>query len=287
MLTISKLKRWSINYYIDTAQAAETRCQGSGGGRMVGWRSTTRSAKPAPRCGCWPATPAPLRDVGRSRPMRQRAGGVPMPRLVARWLDDGIAPNGAHGRAFGEARRARIRSDVLRAQECVADPRAARPMMWWPRRSPTRTPPRLVEAMEYLADHAGYTRVHNPRTGEKDLVRLPGLVADRLPARDLPVRGSAPAHPRDRAQPPGPRRRAVRVDRRHLAVSRSQAAGVIYQATLRRELHRSIGRGVGAGRPVHRDGRGGRRGPRDDSGVVAALHPAARVGRQQPRRRRR
>ena len=35
----------------------------------------------------------------------------------------------------------------------------------------------LAEAMEYLAAHAGYTRVHNPRTGEKDLVRLPGLVA--------------------------------------------------------------------------------------------------------------
>jgi hypothetical protein len=31
--------------------------------------------------------------------------------------------------------------------------------------------------MEYLAAHAGYSRVHNPRTGEKDLVRLPGLVA--------------------------------------------------------------------------------------------------------------
>jgi hypothetical protein len=35
----------------------------------------------------------------------------------------------------------------------------------------------LSEAMEYLAAHAGYSRVHNPRTGEKDLVRLPGLVA--------------------------------------------------------------------------------------------------------------
>ena len=31
--------------------------------------------------------------------------------------------------------------------------------------------------MEYLAAHAGYTRVRTPRTGEKDLVRLPGLVA--------------------------------------------------------------------------------------------------------------
>jgi hypothetical protein len=35
----------------------------------------------------------------------------------------------------------------------------------------------LSEAMEYLAEHAGYTRVHNPHTGEKDLVRLPGLTA--------------------------------------------------------------------------------------------------------------
>jgi hypothetical protein len=35
----------------------------------------------------------------------------------------------------------------------------------------------LSEAMEYLAAHAGYTRVHNPQTGEKDLVRLPGLAA--------------------------------------------------------------------------------------------------------------
>ena len=32
-------------------------------------------------------------------------------------------------------------------------------------------------AMEYLHRHAGYTRVHNPVTGNKDLQRLPGLVA--------------------------------------------------------------------------------------------------------------
>ena len=32
-------------------------------------------------------------------------------------------------------------------------------------------------AMEYLHRHAGYTRVHNPITGNKDLQRLPGLVA--------------------------------------------------------------------------------------------------------------
>jgi len=32
----------------------------------------------------------------------QRAGGDADAGLVARWLDDGIAPNGAHGRAFGD-----------------------------------------------------------------------------------------------------------------------------------------------------------------------------------------
>jgi hypothetical protein len=28
--------------------------------------------------------------------------------------------------------------------------------------------------MAYLYEHAGYTRVHNPLTGKKDLQRLPG-----------------------------------------------------------------------------------------------------------------
>ena len=32
----------------------------------------------------------------------QCAGGDADAHLVARWLDDGIGPNGAHGRAFGE-----------------------------------------------------------------------------------------------------------------------------------------------------------------------------------------
>jgi TrwC relaxase len=35
----------------------------------------------------------------------------------------------------------------------------------------------ISEAMEYLTAHAGYTRIHNRHTGEKDLVRLPGLAA--------------------------------------------------------------------------------------------------------------
>ncbi len=34
----------------------------------------------------------------------------------------------------------------------------------------------IEAAMTYLCEHAGYTRVHNPVTGMKDLVRLPGVV---------------------------------------------------------------------------------------------------------------
>ncbi len=100
----------------------------------------------------------------------------------------------------------------------------------------------LSEAMEYLAAHAGYTRVHNPHTGEKDLVRLPGFGGDRLSARDLAVRGSAPAHPRHRARTakPAPTGRLVSIDGTSL-YHEAKAAGVIYQATLRRELHQSMG----------------------------------------------
>jgi hypothetical protein len=59
-----------------------------------------------------------------------------------------------------------------------------------------------AEAMEYLAAHAGYTRVHNPVTGEKVLVRLPGLVAIAY-QHETSRCGDPHLHPCDRAQPPG------------------------------------------------------------------------------------
>jgi hypothetical protein len=55
VLTIAKLKRWSINYYIDTAAAAEHAAGDlarAGGGLGEYW-STTPNAKPAPRYGSW------------------------------------------------------------------------------------------------------------------------------------------------------------------------------------------------------------------------------------------
>jgi hypothetical protein len=82
---------------------------------------------------------------------------------------------------------------------------------------------RAVEAaMTYLHEHAGYTRLHNPLTGGKDLEQLPGLVAIAYQHETSPLRGPAPAHPRHRAQPASPRRRPTGVDRFQVAVSRGQ-----------------------------------------------------------------
>ncbi|WP_165644040.1 MobF family relaxase, partial [Mycobacteroides abscessus] len=99
----------------------------------------------------------------------------------------------------------------------------------------------VAEALEYLAAHAGYTRVHNPVTGEKDLQKLPGLVA------------AAYQHETSRAGDPHlhthvlvPNRQA-RADGRLVSIDgtslfhEARAAGIIYQATLRHELHRLIG----------------------------------------------
>jgi TrwC relaxase len=106
----------------------------------------------------------------------QRVGGEADAERVARWLNDGIAPNDAQGRAFGQpgvhgfdlTLCAPKRVSLVRAPrgddvitKAIADAHTAA----------------ISEAMEYLTAHAGYTRIHNPHTGEKDLVRLPGLAA--------------------------------------------------------------------------------------------------------------
>jgi hypothetical protein len=99
----------------------------------------------------------------------------------------------------------------------------------------------LAEAMEYLAVHAGYTRIHNPQTGEKDLVRLPGLVA--IAYQHETSRCGDP-HLHTHVIVPNRQARAdgamVSIDGTSL-YHEARAAGVIYQATLRRTLHNSLG----------------------------------------------
>jgi conjugative relaxase-like TrwC/TraI family protein len=173
VLTISRLSRWSINYYNDTAreakQAAMDRQRANGGlgeyyserdTRMPTWLlagDTARTAELIGLGGC------------------AADGGSADPEVVQRWLDDGIAPNEVSGRAFAKASvhgfdltfAAPKSVSLLRA---LTDDVGEKVMQAAHLRA-------VDAAMTYLHEHAGYTRIHNPVTGTKDLERLPGLVA--------------------------------------------------------------------------------------------------------------
>ena len=100
MLTIAKLSRWSINYYNDTARAAGQAAEDAqrAGGGLGEYYSEHDTRTPVWLCAGDTRTAAEL--VGLTDV--QRAGGEADTEVVARWLDDGVAPNGACGRAFGE-----------------------------------------------------------------------------------------------------------------------------------------------------------------------------------------
>ena len=236
MLTIAKLGAWSVSYYVDTARSAaaaalESRAAGGGLGeyysesetRLPVWFSAGRDATAA----------RGLTGAGRD-------GENADLDAVTRWLDDGESPCGASGRAF--QKRAGVHGydltfcapksvSLLRGLgddvvgKAVSDAHAFA----------------ITEAMEYLAEHGGYTRVHNPRTGEKDLVRLPGIVAAGF-QHETSRAGDPHLHthvlvPNRQARADG---RLVSLDGTSL-YHEAKAAGIIYQATLRRELTRSIG----------------------------------------------
>ena len=174
MLTISKLKRWSINYYNDTAKAAgqaATDLQRANGG-LAEYYSEHETRTPV-----WLLR---WRRTGRGRLVGlsdvQRAGGEADTEVVARWLDDGVAPERSARTRFRE-RGVHGFDLTFSAPKSVSLIRALRGDDVVPKAVADAHATAISEAMEYLADHAGYTRVHNPVTGEKDLVRLPGLVA--------------------------------------------------------------------------------------------------------------
>ncbi|WP_110315421.1 MobF family relaxase [Mycolicibacterium moriokaense] len=238
MLTIAKLKRWSINYYIDTAAAAENAAKdrARAGGGLAEYYSERETRTPV-----WllagdthsVATLVGLTDV-------QRAGGDADAELVASWLDDGVTPNGAHGRAFGQ-RGVHGFDLTFCAPKSVSLVRALRTDDVVAKAIADAHTTALSEAMQYLAAHAGYTRVHNPNTGEKDLVRLPGLTAIAY-QHETSRCGDPHLHthvivPNRQARADG---QLVSIDGTSL-YHEARAAGVIYQATLRRELHQSMG----------------------------------------------
>jgi conjugative relaxase-like TrwC/TraI family protein len=238
MLTISKLKRWSINYYIDTAAAAEHAAGdlALAGGGLGEYYSERETRTPLWLLAGDTGTVATL--VGMTN--AQRAGGDADAGLVASWLDDGIAPNGAHGRGFGE-RGVHGFDLTFCAPKSVSLVRALRSDDVMAKAIADAHTAALAEAMDYLATHAGYTRVQNPRTGEKDLVRLPGLAA--IAYQHETSRCGDP-HLHTHVIVPNRQARAdgvlVSIDGTSL-YHEAKAAGVIYQASLRRELHQSMG----------------------------------------------
>ena len=169
----------------------------------------------------------------------ERAGGPADLEVVARWLDDGIAPNGACGRAFGRRDNhgfdltfaAPKSVSLLRALGDDVTQKAVR----------RRTPRAIGEALEYLHRHAGYTRVHNPATGTKDLVRLPGVITAAYQHETSRARGIRTCTPTSSCPINSPAATAGWCGRSKSLHHEAKAAGSIYQATLRRELHQALG----------------------------------------------
>jgi len=170
---------------------------------------------------------------------RAADGGTADPEVTPRWLDDGIAPNGEAGRGFttGSAHgfdltfAAPKSVSLLRA---LTDDIAEKVMQTAHQRA-------ITAAMTYLHQHAGYTRVHNPLTGTEDLQRLPGLVG--IAYQHETSRWGDP-HLHTHVIVPNCQARAdgmlVSIDSKSL-FHEAKAAGIVYQATLRHELHAELG----------------------------------------------
>jgi conjugative relaxase-like TrwC/TraI family protein len=238
VLTISRLSRWSINYYNDTANAAQAAAmdrQSAGGGLGEYYYSESDTRVPT-----W-IVAGDTAAVGELTGLDAAAlhGGFAETAVAAGWLDDGIAPNGASGRGYTTGSvygfdltfAAPKSVSLLRA---LTDDIGEKTMLAAHHKG-------IDAAMTYLHQHAGYTRVHNPVTGRKDLQRLPGLV------------GIAYQHETSRCGDPHlhthvivPNRQArsdgalVSIDSKSL-FHEAKAAGVIYQAAVRHELHEAIG----------------------------------------------
>ena len=203
MLTISRLKRFSIAYYNDTAnqatQAAMDRRRANGGLGEYYSEGETRIAT-------WLVI-GDTQNIGQTTGLTEAElhGGDADSDAARVWLDEGRAPNGAHGRAFTDKS---VHGFDL-----------------------TFAAPKSVSLIRALADDvaekvlaAAHTQGGRGRDGLPASARRlhpgaqpahrqqrPAAAAraggDRLPARDLAMRGPAPAHPRHRAQPPAPGRR--------------------------------------------------------------------------------
>src|ERR1700737_1971314 len=101
MLTISRMKRFGIAYYNDTAdharQATMNRQKANGG--LGEYYSEGETRRPT-----WLVV-GDKQFIGHATGLTeaQLQGGDADTEAARIWLDDGAAPNGVHGRAFTEA----------------------------------------------------------------------------------------------------------------------------------------------------------------------------------------
>jgi conjugative relaxase-like TrwC/TraI family protein len=237
VLTISRLKRRSIAYYNDTAteakQAAMDRQKANGG--LAEYYSEGETRVPT-----WLVVgdkDAVARATGLTE--AQREGGDADTEDARVWLDDGAAPNGVNGREFTDRSvhgfdltfAAPKSVSLLRA---LTDDIAEKVLA-------TAHTKAVHAAMAYLHDHAGYTRVYNRATGNRDLQRLPGLVAIAY-QHETSRCGDPHLHTHvivPNRQPRGDGQ-LVSLDSKSL-YHEAKAAGMVYQATLRHELHAERG----------------------------------------------
>ncbi|AGB26838.1 TrwC relaxase (plasmid) [Mycobacterium sp. JS623] len=237
LLTISRLTKFSINYYNDTADAAKQAAMDrrSANGGLAEYYSEGDTRTPT-----WLVV-GDKEAIGRTTGLSEAAmeGGDADIDDARVWLDDGTAPNGATGRQFTEKSihgfdltfAAPKSVSLIRA---LTDDIAEKVLV-------TAHTKAVHAAMTYLKEHAGYTRVHNLITDTKDLQRLPGLVGIAY-QHETSRCGDPHLHTHVIVPNRQPRRdgRLVSIDSKSL-YHEAKAAGVIYQATLRHELHAERG----------------------------------------------
>lgn len=238
MLTLAKLRKGSVQYYNDTARAATSAgmdaAKANGGlgeyysehdTREPVWIVAGDAEKVGALCGLGAA---------------ELAGGRADKDAVARWLDAGIAPNGAHGRKFSA--RSNHGFDLTFCAPKSASMLRALDIEGVLSKAVVEAHNAAVrEAMAYLHRHAGYTRVYNAATGMNDLQRLPGLVAAAY-QHETSRAGDPHLHSHVLVSNRQPRADGMLVSLDSDSLFHElKAAGIIYQATYRSELRVSTG----------------------------------------------
>ncbi|MDT5321966.1 MAG: hypothetical protein QOD88_4488 [Mycobacterium sp.] len=237
MLTISRLKRFGIAYYNDTAdqakQATLDRQKANGG--LGEYYSEGETRTPT-----W-LVMGDTQSIGETTGLTEAAlhGGEADTETARVWLDDGRARSGSYGRGFTDTSVHGF-DLTFAAPKSVSLIRALTDDIAEKVLAAVHTQA-VDAAMQYLHQHAGYTRVHNPITGMKDLQRLAGLVA--IAYQHETSRCGDP-HLHTHVIVPNRQPRAdgqlVSLDSKSL-YHEAKAAGMIYQATLRHILHAERG----------------------------------------------